>query len=178
MLITHCEESDEDRALAIKIQEYLEVNEIPVIPDEAHAVSRETIVENSMWHIFILSHEALQSNSFCHACSSTLTHCLNTNCVKMLPVLRDVKVDRVPAFMKWVTLLMADDPRFHNSLLATIKGNMLFMPADHLKSKYLRSAHLSVCLSVHPSVLLSIHLSVYPRTDLAYNLRSLQHAVL
>lgn len=134
VLITHCEESDEDRTLAVHIQEILETNGIPVIPDEAHAVSRETIVENCLWQIFILSDEALRSSSFCYACSLTLTHCLNTNSVKMLPVLRGVKVDRVPAFIKWVTLLMADDPRFRNSLLATINGNMLFMPADHLRS--------------------------------------------
>lgn len=118
VLVTCCMDSKPDRDVASNIIDQLQKSDISV---DMFGEGKK-LQKKYKWHIFILSDDALKDKEFSCKCESVLADGLYSNQVRMIPLLRNVGVEKVPKFLKWVTLMDAADPRLIQSLSGLIRG--------------------------------------------------------
>ncbi|KAL3848166.1 hypothetical protein ACJMK2_019040 [Sinanodonta woodiana] len=76
----------------------------------------------SKWKILVLSKESLQSDMLKPQYIAAMTESIEENGIGVIPVLRGMKIEEVPDFIKWVTYLSAEDSDYVERLIRTMKG--------------------------------------------------------
>lgn len=83
-------------------------------------------LSEASWHIFVLSKEALESNSTLSTqCMGAMADGLSCQALRVLVVIRNLEPRHVPRFIKCVNMLKVTEPNFCDKILTTMNGGPL-----------------------------------------------------
>ncbi|XP_052817900.1 uncharacterized protein LOC128243929 [Mya arenaria] len=122
-----CTDHHDDIEIANQIRGYLESRNIRV---EFQAANKSNLISKTYnWYVFVFSQDALHDDLLTFNCLSALNSSVSDNVVKVLPVLHNVDVNKVPSFIRWVTVLTTSDDRekYCNNIYQTVTGGVVQM---------------------------------------------------
>ncbi|KAL3848167.1 hypothetical protein ACJMK2_019041 [Sinanodonta woodiana] len=123
--VTWCEDVPEDSEVAERIQSTLRAHNWKY---ENGAGKRFfSYIGRGKWKIFVLSKEGLQSDMLKPQFIAAMTESIEENRLCVIPVLRGMKIEEVPDFIKWVTYLSSDEERYEEILIQTMEGKEMTM---------------------------------------------------
>ncbi|KAK3584675.1 hypothetical protein CHS0354_001260 [Potamilus streckersoni] len=123
--ITYCNEVSEDSIVAQRIQSALNAHDWKFEDGTGHG--NFSYIGRGKWKIFVLSKEGLQSDMLKPQYISAMMESIDENRLCIIPVLRGMKIQEVPDFIKWVTYLSSDEEDYEERLIQTMKGEEMTM---------------------------------------------------
>ncbi|XP_053404237.1 stimulator of interferon genes protein-like [Mercenaria mercenaria] len=120
----------EDCEIATNIAECLRAKGISVYADIGIQGTNfsEMNVPQANWYIFVISKSTLEfNNPLAFKCIACLHESVCENSLCVLPVTVKVKPHEIPALIRWVTLVSAEEPNYLDVILQTIHGKPVKM---------------------------------------------------
>lgn len=81
---------------------------------------------NYKYVIFVLSSDCRPISPGQMQCIAHLTDCVDKGKVRLIPVLRDMDIDEVPAFLKWVLFFKTTNTDYLKNLDQAVRGILFF----------------------------------------------------
>ncbi|XP_052782725.1 uncharacterized protein LOC128218978 isoform X2 [Mya arenaria] len=127
VLVSCVEDCREDKEVACQIVEYLKEKKVQVALDSQCVGPLLQIANTYKWYVFVFSEDALRSQSLTFNCIQLLGDSVSDNEVKVIPVLNNISIEKLPNFVRWVTLLTTSDKKCCEHLYDTIRGGPVTM---------------------------------------------------
>ena len=91
------------------------------------------VLDRSRWNIFVFSKEALADDMFKHQFDAAINASINDDQMQVIPVLsKGLKLEDVPSYYKWVTLLSADEPGYIEKLWKVMNSKIALIRMIYL----------------------------------------------
>ncbi|KAK3584772.1 hypothetical protein CHS0354_021233 [Potamilus streckersoni] len=118
--VTWCCDVPEDSAVALTIQSALNADNWKC----ETGIGKHTFsyTGRGKWNIFVLSKEGLESDMLKPQYIAAMTESIKEKRLCVIPVLRGMKIEEVPDFIKWVTYLSAEGYGYVERLIQAMKG--------------------------------------------------------
>ncbi|XP_052239404.1 uncharacterized protein LOC127850418 [Dreissena polymorpha] len=122
-----CSDDTEDRRIGSDIVVYLNSKNIIAVTDSGDSGPGANMSGNYNWYVFVISKKSLKDRAFCFKITQILEHSVHENTTKLIPVLHNVDIKKVPDFIRWVTMLCTSDSKFCDHIYQTVMGGPVTM---------------------------------------------------